>query len=116
MLNRMPPENRQAIYNEFVCESGRVACEIGFWFFDSQGAARVDESKVTCPVLIVVGKEDRIHPISVTRKIAEKYKGVATYKELSGHAHWVIGEPGWQQIAEYIEEWLRQVLSEPLPK
>jgi alpha-beta hydrolase superfamily lysophospholipase len=76
----------------------------------------VDESKVTCPVLIVAGEEDRIHPISVTRKIAEKYKAVATYKELSGHAHWVIGEPGWQEIAEYIEAWLHQALTESLKK
>ena len=116
MLKMMPPESRRGIYDKFVYESGRAAFEIGFWLFDSKGAARVDESKVTCPVLIVAGEKDRITPASVTRKIAEKYKGVATYKELSGHAHWVIGEPGWQQIAEYIEEWLRQVLSEPLPK
>ena len=113
MLNRMPTENKKTIYDKFVYESGRVACEIGFWFFDWRGAARVDESKVTCPVLIVAGEEDRIHPISVTRKIAEKYKGVATYKELSGHAHWIIGEPGWQKIAEDIEEWLHQVLNAP---
>jgi non-heme chloroperoxidase len=39
----------------------------------------VDESKVTCPVLIVAGEKDRITPASVTRKIVEKYKGVATY-------------------------------------
>ncbi|MCJ7784404.1 MAG: alpha/beta hydrolase [Desulfobacterales bacterium] len=116
MLKMIPPESRRGIYDKFVYESGRAAFEIGFWLFDSKGAARVDESKVTCPVLIVAGEKDRITPASVTRKIAEKYKGVATYKELSGHAHWVIGEPGWQQIAEYIEEWLRQVLSEPLPK
>jgi pimeloyl-ACP methyl ester carboxylesterase len=113
MLNRMPPESRKNIYDKFVYESGRAASEIGFWFFDSHGAARVDESKVTCPVLIVAGEEDRIHPISVTRKIAEKYKSVATYKELLGHAHWVIGEPGWQEIAEYVEEWLHQVLRAP---
>jgi pimeloyl-ACP methyl ester carboxylesterase len=113
MLKMMPPESRRGIYDKFVYESGRAAFEIGFWLFDSKGAARVDESKVTCPVLIVAGEKDRITPASVTRKIAEKYKGVATYKELSGHAHWVIGEPGWQQIAEYIEEWLHQVLSAP---
>jgi pimeloyl-ACP methyl ester carboxylesterase len=113
MLNLMPSESRKGIYDKFVYESGRAASEIGFWLFDSKGAAKVDETKVTCPVLIVAGEKDRITPISVTRKIAEKYKEVATYKEFSNHAHWVIGEPGWQQIAEYIEEWLRQALSQP---
>jgi pimeloyl-ACP methyl ester carboxylesterase len=108
MFNLMPPESQRGIYDEFVYESGRAASEIGFWIFDSKGAVRVDESKVTCPVLIIAGEKDRIHPGSVTRKIAKKYKKVATYKEFSGHGHWIIGEPGWQQVAEYIEAWLRE--------
>jgi pimeloyl-ACP methyl ester carboxylesterase len=111
MLHLMPPDSRKSIYDKFGYESGRAASEIGFWIFDSKGAARVDESKVTCPVLIVAGKEDRITPVSVIQKITEKYKRVSTYKEFSDHAHWVIGEPGWQQIAEYIETWLREALS-----
>jgi pimeloyl-ACP methyl ester carboxylesterase len=109
MLKMMPPESRRSIYDKFVYESGRAAFEIGFWLFDSKGAARVDELKVTCPVLVVGGEEDRITPVSVTRKIAEKYKRVATYKEFPNHAHWVIAEPGWQQIAGYIEGWLHEL-------
>jgi len=109
MLEMMPRESRKSIYDKFVYESGRAAFEIGFWLFDSKGAARVDESKVTCPVLVVAGKEDRITPASVTRKIAKKYKRVSTYKEFSGHAHWVVGEPGWEEIAEYVEGWLHEL-------
>jgi pimeloyl-ACP methyl ester carboxylesterase len=110
ILDLMPPESRKMIYDKFVYESGRVVSEIGFWLFDSKGAARVDELKVTCPVLIVAGEKDRITPTSVVRKVAQKYSRVSTYKEFSNHGHWVIGEPGWQQIAEYTEEWLRQAL------
>jgi non-heme chloroperoxidase len=113
MLNLMPFESQKSIYDQFVFESGRAASEIGFWLFDSKKAARVDESKVTCPVLIIAGEKDRIVPVSITRKIAEKYKKVSTYKEFSDHSHWVIGEPGWQEIAEYIKEWLHQALSKP---
>jgi len=113
MLNQMPSESWKSIYDQFVYESGRAAFEIGFWLFDSKGAARVDESRVTCPVLVIAGEKDRIVPVSVTRKVAEKYKAVSTYKEFSGHAHWVIGEPGWEQIAEYIEQWLRQTPRKP---
>jgi len=113
MLNLMPSESWKSIYDKFVYESGRAAFEIGFWLFDSKGAARVDESKVTCPVLVIAGEKDRITPVSVTRQVAEKYRGVSTYKEFSDHAHWVIAEPGWQQIAEHIEAWLHQALSKP---
>jgi len=113
MLNQMPSESWRNIYDKFVYESGRAACEIGFWFFDTKGAAKVDKSKVTCPVLIVTGEEDREHPVPVTRKIVRRYKGVATYRELPGHGHWLIGETGWQEIAEYIKEWLHRALSKP---
>jgi pimeloyl-ACP methyl ester carboxylesterase len=113
MLNLMPFESQKSIYDQFVFESGRAASEIGFWIFDSKKAARVDESKVTCPVLIIAGEKDRIVPASITRKVAEKYKRVSTYKEFPDHSHWVVGEPGWQEIAEYIKEWLHQALSKP---
>ncbi len=111
MLNMVPPESRRSIYDQFVYESGRAASEIGFWFFDSKGAAKVDESKVTCPVLIITGEQDREHPLPVTWKIVKRYEKVATYKELSGHGHWLVGEPGWQEIAESIEDWLHKLES-----
>jgi len=108
----MPPEEQHAIYDKFGYESGRAGCEIGLWFFDSKGASRVDESKVTCPVLVIAGTEDRMTPASVVRKVAMKYKAVATYKEFKQHAHWVVGEPGWEAITAYIAGWLDQTLRE----
>jgi len=43
---------------------------------------------------------------TVVRNVAKKYKGSA-YKEFENHAHWVIGEPGWEEIAEFISDWLK---------
>jgi pimeloyl-ACP methyl ester carboxylesterase len=106
MLHLLPREEQKKAFGRFVYESGRAASEIGFWLFDRRKAAAVDESKVTCPVLIIGASEDRITPISVVRQVAEKYHGVATYKEFAGHAHWVVGEPGWEEIAEFVSEWL----------
>jgi hypothetical protein len=40
------------------------------------------------------------------RKVAAKYGVVSTYKEFEGHAHWVVAEPGWEDIAQYIYDWL----------
>ncbi len=110
-MHLLMPEEQRADFSKFVYESGRATSEIGFWLFDSKGAAKVDESKVTCPVLVVAGTEDRITPASVVRKVADKYKAVSTYKEFPDHAHWVIGEPGWQEIAEHVSDWLNHVLS-----
>ncbi len=111
ILNGFPEEDQKTVYETCVYESGRAASEIGFWLLDPNGSSKVDESKVTCPVLVVGGAKDRITPPSVVRKVAKKYKG-STYKEFENHAHWVIGEPGWENIAEYIMEWLAMRLTE----
>jgi non-heme chloroperoxidase len=111
MFNNMPVETHEKLYSRFVAESGKAATEIGFWFFDTNSAARVDDSRVTCPVLIIGARQDRITPVAVTRKIAAKYHSVATYTEFPRHGHWVIGEPGWQEIAKYIDLWLKHSVS-----
>ena len=108
MLHLLPPSEQKETYDKFVYESGRAAFEIGYWIFDSEGASKVDETKVTCPVLVISGAEDRITPSSVVRQIAKKYKAFSTYKEFPNHAHWVVAEPGWQEIAEYIAGWLEK--------
>jgi pimeloyl-ACP methyl ester carboxylesterase len=107
MLQLFPERGQREIYEHFVYESGRAAAEIGFWLFDSRKATYVDESKVTCPTLVIAGSEDGITPASVVKKVANKYKAVSTYKEFPNHSHWVIGEPGWQEIAQYVEGWLK---------
>jgi pimeloyl-ACP methyl ester carboxylesterase len=110
ILHRVPPHERREIYDRFVHESGRAACEVGYWFLDPRRASSVDESKVTCPVLVIGASEDRIVAASVARRVAHKYRAVSTYREFERHAHWVVGEPGWQEIAGYAARWLRQVV------
>ena len=106
IMHLLSEEDQKAAYEKFVYESGRAAYEIGFWYLDSNGAAKVDASKVTCPVLVISGAKDRITPASVIKKVSNKYAAVSTYKEFQDHAHWVIGEPGWEKIAEYIFDWI----------
>jgi pimeloyl-ACP methyl ester carboxylesterase len=107
MMHLLPEEERREAYDRFVYESGRAACEIGYWMFDPRNAARVDESKVTCPVLVITGAEDRITPVSVVRKVARKYR--AQYKAFDRHAHWLLGEPGWEEVAQYADNWIAQL-------
>ena len=108
MLHLMTEKEQWEIFNKLVYESGRAATEIGYWPFDPKRASSVDESRVTCPVLVVAGRLDRITPASVARKIAKKYNAVSTYKEFKNHAHWVVGEPGWQEVADYASSWITE--------
>lgn len=115
LLHRMPAGQRRAIYDRFVFESGRTVIEIGYWFLDRRDASRIDATAVTCPMLVVAPTEDRVSRLSVARRIAEKYTAVATFREAEGHAHWLMGEPGWEVVAAEIDEWLKRLPSAAAP-
>ncbi len=110
-LGVIPPDWKREEFGKLVHESGRVVLEIGLWPLDPAKASKVDPSKVTCPVLVVAGVEDKITPASVIRKIARIYAAVAVYKEFEHHGHAVLTEPGWEAIAEYTSVWLAKALS-----
>lgn len=106
MMHLLSEEERRKAYERFVFESGRAAFEIGFWPLDRRRASAVDFSAVTCPVLLVAGGQDRITPAPVQRKTARRLGKVVTYRELPDHAHWVLGEPGWEDVARIVADWL----------
>jgi pimeloyl-ACP methyl ester carboxylesterase len=106
MLHLLPDSERRPTYDKFVFESGRAALEIGYWPLDHLHASRVEESSVTCPVLVIAGAQDRITPASVVRQVAGKYRARAAYREFANHAHWLLAEPGWQEVAEDVGDWL----------
>jgi pimeloyl-ACP methyl ester carboxylesterase len=106
MLGHLPGDEQRRIYERLVHESGRVACETGFWFLDRRAAKYVDASHITCPVLLVAGAEDTLHPPAMMRKVARRYEPYSTYVEFPGRGHWLVGDPGWRTIAERIADWL----------
>lgn len=113
MLHLLPPAQQRLTYDRFVHESGRAACEIGLWPLDPHGATRVDEQAVDCPLLVIAGAEDRITPAKVVSKVAQKYGHQATFKVFERHAHWLVEEPGWQDVAHCIADWLEHLPPEP---
>ncbi|MBN1897189.1 MAG: alpha/beta hydrolase [Spirochaetes bacterium] len=107
MLQLLSFKEQKSFFDNFVYESGKAAVEIGFWFLNPKKPTKVNKENITCPTLIIGSKQDNIVPASVVRKIARKYKKVAVYKEYSHHSHWVIAEPGWQEICGDIHNWLK---------
>ena len=97
-FNRVPEEERGALFDRLVPESGRVAREL------SLGTVAVDARRVRCPVLSASAAEDRFVRPSVGRKIARKYG--AAYRLFAGHGHFIIWEPGWERPAAEIEHWM----------
>jgi pimeloyl-ACP methyl ester carboxylesterase len=108
MLGTLPPEERSATYARLVHESGRAASEMGFWPLDRRHASHIDPEGVRCPVLIVSATDDRLTPASVVRRTAASLGSKAVLREFPGHGHWVVGEPGWEEIAVCVADWLEE--------
>ena len=111
-LDLLPDAERASVLSRFVPESGLATFEIMHWPLDPRRASQVDARAVTAPILSLVGEKDRINPPATVRRVAARYKTRAVHQELPGHSHWLIGEPGWQKIAQRALRWLDEVLAE----
>jgi non-heme chloroperoxidase len=60
------------------------------------------------PLLLVAGSEDHTTPASTVKasfKLQRKSGAVTDYKEFPGRAHFTLGQPGWEEPADYALEW-----------
>ena len=111
-LDLVPEPKHSRIFERFVPESGLAMFEIMHWALDLKGATQFDARSVTCPILCFAGARDRINPPATVRRIAQRYRGRCRYEELPGHSHWLLGEPGFEKIADRALGWLGSVLAD----
>ena len=59
------------------------------------------------PLLFIAGAADNIMPPSVNRSNAKHYKAAAVteLKEFPARSHFICGEPGWEEVADYALGW-----------
>ena len=65
---------------------------------------QVQPSSIRAPVLVISGDDDRIHgPTSVKASAARLGAELGL---MDGMGHWLIGEPGWDQVAQTCQGWM----------
>ncbi|SFV35751.1 Lysophospholipase, alpha-beta hydrolase superfamily [Devosia crocina] len=77
---------------------------------------RIDLAHSHGPLLLIGGEKDEIIPADLVRKNAAAYDdrvGIVEHKEFSGRSHFICGEPGWEEVALYVADWLEQVAIHP---
>ena len=95
------------LYSVLVTESGRVYCEMPFWFLDRAKATRVDFAAVTTPVLAIGARRDRLVNRRVARATARRY-GHGTYVEIPASDHLVFHGNALPVTMAHIDEWMAQ--------
>ncbi len=71
------------------------------------GESRINYKKTDrAPLLFIAGGKDHIVPPKVNHKNAKAYKaGVVEVKEFPGRTHFIVGQDGWEEIADYAISW-----------
>jgi non-heme chloroperoxidase len=107
VLNALPPEQRAAQRARFSADSGRASRDIAL------GVHAIPPEQVRVPMLVVGAEDDRFIPLGTTQRMAKKY-GTELYVA-KGHGHLLLGEPGWQQEAAVILDWIDALEENPSP-
>lgn len=69
----------------------------------------IDFTKPHKPLLFVSAEKDHIIPISLNRRNVEAYKdkqSITDFKEFKGRSHSICVQEGWQEVAQFIAEWI----------
>ncbi len=102
VLNAVDAARRDAIYAEALYDSGRV-------YGDISDGILVDESKINVPTLTIAATRDRATLASAVRKVGAKYARAPVpgeFVEYANHAHWIVDEPGTDQVVADCLAWL----------
>jgi len=62
------------------------------------------------PLLLIAASQDHLSPPSTVRANARAYRNsLATteYREFPGRTHFIIAQSGWQEVANFAIDWVR---------
>lgn len=103
--NTLSREESDGIFDKFVVpESRNIPRET------LKKAGEIDFKKPHAPMLFISGKEDHIIPASLNKKNFKRYKdekSIRLHKIFEGRDHFIAGEKNWQEVADYILNWLK---------
>ena len=87
----------------------RILLQTAFAKFISPSAAMVNfRDDTRAPLLLVSGGQDRVVPSSLVKANFELYresKAETDYKEFPDRTHFIIGQKGWEKVADYVLGW-----------
>lgn len=101
-LDRMGHAEQRAVFERMVPESARALWETLTWWLDPFFTTQV--GRPACPAWTAVGGRDVVNPAATVRQTAEHLG--AGFKIYDGMSHWLIGEPGWDEVAADILAWV----------
>ncbi len=103
-LDKMQRAEGKAVERRMTAESGRALFETLNWWLDPFMTTQVDPARVRAPVFTASGGSDLIHPPSTVSQTAARLN--SDLRVFDGMSHWLVGEPGWEGVANSCLDWL----------
>ncbi len=105
--NSMPPEAQRAAFERYIVPESRKLAR------DARGAAgRIDFAKPHPPLLMTAGLADRITPARLSFNSFSRYRqrgSITEFRAFDGRDHMVVVEPGWEEVADFVADWLEKL-------
>jgi len=115
-LDRLTSDEAKRVFAEWTPESGRALMESIHWQVDASMASSAPAYRIGAPILALAGGRDSINPASTVRRIAARFPvGQASFHEFPEMSHWLVGEPGSENVARLTLAWLDALLEEGPP-
>ena len=108
-LDRMPRAEQEAAVARLRPESALAVRETLNWWLDPFMTTSVGPGAITAPSLVIAGEADVVHSAATARATAERIG--AACKVMPGMSHWLLGEPGWEGVAQTALTWLSETVS-----
>src|SRR5579859_6186119 len=108
-LDRMPKAEREAAVARLRPESAMAVRETLNWWLDPFMTTSVGPGAIAAPALVISGQGDVVHSPATARAVAERIG--AAFQVMPGMSHWLVGEPGWDVVAQTALRWLAEELS-----
>jgi pimeloyl-ACP methyl ester carboxylesterase len=108
--NCLSEEDSMAVYDRYyVPAAGHVVFQAGLANFDPHPGTKVEFGRTDrAPLLFISGTHDRVSPPSLVLDNANHYRksvAITDVKEFPGRCHFIIGQPGWEEVADYALDW-----------
>jgi pimeloyl-ACP methyl ester carboxylesterase len=108
--NLLSEEESKAVFDRYAVPGpDHVLFQAAFANFNPHAATTINfHNDDRAPLLMIAGDKDHISPPAVVEanfKLYRHSKALTEYKEFPGRSHYILGQDGWEEVADYVLDW-----------
>lgn len=108
--NTLTEEESLAVYERYAVPGpDHLLFQAGLANLTPHAATTVNfENNERAPLLLIAGGKDHISPtplVEANFKLYAKSKAITEFKDYPERSHYTVGQPGWQEVADYALDW-----------